>query len=251
MSQSPQWSVPAGEAAYGWVASETYPSYGYMLANGATTTLEHWDTPEEHDSWNHAWLNSVLEFMHSYIVGIRLPVDAVGADRVIVGPMPFGWRVLGNESWGFAPGQRPDPLTHAASTRLLPTGQVSVDWSIRVNGSSLPLLPAEARVQAARSHKNHSPARALLGRDGFTQLDLDQGTRAAGDLPLVFEMDVSLPGNLRTTVKVPVCKAEGRAVRAACDAHVPAPTFVNEPAPAVQFELVGATSCSFAVDWVC
>ena len=77
---------------YGWVTSERYPSYGYMLSNGATTTWEHWDTIYEDDSWNHAWLNSVLEFIHGWIVEIRLSPDSVGSNRVVVGPVPFGWR---------------------------------------------------------------------------------------------------------------------------------------------------------------
>lgn len=63
----------AGEAVMDWMLSEAYPSYGFFVRNNivnATTMMEHWDTPMENDSHNHAWLNSVALFYRTRLLGI-------------------------------------------------------------------------------------------------------------------------------------------------------------------------------------
>lgn len=56
-----------------WLVRTAYPSYGYFLSNSyanATTMMEHWNTPAEDTSHNHAWLNSVSLLFRSRILGL-------------------------------------------------------------------------------------------------------------------------------------------------------------------------------------
>lgn len=120
MLQAPLWSSGAGEALYGWVSDDRYPSYGYMLAHNASSMWEHWNALQAEISQNHAWLNSVVEFLRGHVAGLRLHPLAVGSDWLFVAPQPFGWRRLSaEESWGFAPGHEPPPVTSASTTRRI------------------------------------------------------------------------------------------------------------------------------------
>jgi alpha-L-rhamnosidase len=63
----------AGEEVMQWMMAETYPSYGYFIRNQmvtATAMMEHWTTPTDDSSHNHAWMNSVALFYRSRLVGI-------------------------------------------------------------------------------------------------------------------------------------------------------------------------------------
>jgi hypothetical protein len=50
-----------------------YPSYGFFVRNtviNATTMFEHWTTPFENSSHNHAWFNSVALFYRKFLVSL-------------------------------------------------------------------------------------------------------------------------------------------------------------------------------------
>ncbi len=74
-----------GEAdlAYELIAKKDYPSWGYMLENGATTVWERWNgyTREngfedpEMNSFNHYSLGSCVEWLYSYVLGIKFDED--------------------------------------------------------------------------------------------------------------------------------------------------------------------------------
>lgn len=64
-----------------WLVRTEPPSYGYFMNNAfqnATTMMEHWATPEEDTSHNHAWLNSVSLLFRARILGLR-PVWNISA----------------------------------------------------------------------------------------------------------------------------------------------------------------------------
>ena len=68
------------DLAYELIAKKEYPSWGYMLENGATTIWERWNgyTKEngfedpEMNSFNHYSLGSCVEWLYSYVLGIKL-----------------------------------------------------------------------------------------------------------------------------------------------------------------------------------
>lgn len=79
------------DLAYELIAKKDYPSWGYMLENGATTVWERWNGYTEEDgfedpemnSFNHYSLGSCVEWLYSYVLGIKLAEDT---DMVTVKP---------------------------------------------------------------------------------------------------------------------------------------------------------------------
>ena len=75
--------VGESELAYKIITQTDYPSWGYMLENGATTVWERWNgyTKEngfenpEMNSFNHYSLGSCVEWLYSYVLGIKLSAD--------------------------------------------------------------------------------------------------------------------------------------------------------------------------------
>lgn len=79
-----------GYAEYAWklIASEDYPGWGYMLANGATTLWERWERSEGKgmNSHNHPMLGSPCSWLFRHIAGICLHENACGGDRFVLSP---------------------------------------------------------------------------------------------------------------------------------------------------------------------
>lgn len=76
------------EIAYKIVTRETYPGWGYMLANGATTLWERWEnkTGDEMNSHNHPMMGSVDTWFYKYLAGISPDFSFPGFERFIIKP---------------------------------------------------------------------------------------------------------------------------------------------------------------------
>ncbi len=76
------------DLAYKLVASEDYPGWGYMLANGATTLWERWEKAEGvgMNSHNHPMLGCPGVWFFKYLGGIRRADDSAGFDHFILKP---------------------------------------------------------------------------------------------------------------------------------------------------------------------
>lgn len=70
------------DEAVDFLSREKYPSFGYMLANGATTLWEEWKDPR---SMSHPMFGSVVRYMFYYILGIRRAGEC-GFDNIIIEP---------------------------------------------------------------------------------------------------------------------------------------------------------------------
>jgi len=68
------------------VNQKTFPSWGYMLDNGATTLWEHWQGGTNTHSHNHPMFGSASEWFYQWLGGIQPAPDAVGFDRTIICP---------------------------------------------------------------------------------------------------------------------------------------------------------------------
>ena len=85
------------DTAYEIISRTAYPSWGYMLQNGATTVWERWNgyTKEngfedpEMNSFNHYSLGSCVEWLYSYVLGIKLSAEN---DTVKISPS-FGKKI--------------------------------------------------------------------------------------------------------------------------------------------------------------
>ena len=80
------------QLAYETAIQTTYPSWGYMVENGATSVWELWNSdtepPEGMNSRNHFALGSVGEWYYGYLAGIRPDPEVPGFKRSIIRPLP-------------------------------------------------------------------------------------------------------------------------------------------------------------------
>ncbi len=74
------------ETAYDVVNQKTFPGWGYMLENGATTLWEHWAFSDNTFSHNHPMFGSVSQWFYNWLGGIQAHPDAIGFDRIIIRP---------------------------------------------------------------------------------------------------------------------------------------------------------------------
>ena len=74
------------QTAYDIVNQRTFPGWGHMLENGATTLWEHWAYSANTFSHNHPMFGSVSQWFYNWLGGIQPHPDAIGFDRIIIRP---------------------------------------------------------------------------------------------------------------------------------------------------------------------
>ena len=77
------------DVAYRLLLNDTYPSWGYMLAKGATTWWERWngDTGDPAmNSYNHYAFGSVMAWVYRYSAGIDTMPDSPGFKEIVLHP---------------------------------------------------------------------------------------------------------------------------------------------------------------------
>jgi alpha-L-rhamnosidase len=74
------------DLAYALADRKTFPSWGWMLENDATTLWEHWAGSDGTYSNNHPMFGSVSEWFFQWLGGIQPAGDAVGFDRLVIRP---------------------------------------------------------------------------------------------------------------------------------------------------------------------
>ncbi|MBP7976310.1 MAG: family 78 glycoside hydrolase catalytic domain [Verrucomicrobia bacterium] len=78
------------DTAFQVVNQRTFPGWGHMLENGATTLWEHWEFSDNTYSHNHPMFGSVSEWFYKVLAGINAAPDAAGFDRILIRPQPVG-----------------------------------------------------------------------------------------------------------------------------------------------------------------
>ncbi|MCU0783234.1 MAG: glycoside hydrolase family 78 protein [Verrucomicrobia bacterium] len=78
------------DVAYDIVNQRTFPGWGHMLENGATTLWEHWKFSDNTYSHSHPMFGSVSEWFFKALAGIQPAPDAVGFDKILIKPKPVG-----------------------------------------------------------------------------------------------------------------------------------------------------------------
>ncbi|MDD8015853.1 MAG: family 78 glycoside hydrolase catalytic domain [Acidobacteriota bacterium] len=76
------------DLAYDIAAQTTYPSWGYMIANGATTLWELWQKREgpSMNSHNHPMFGSVGAWFYKALAGISLAPQSAGFEKIVIHP---------------------------------------------------------------------------------------------------------------------------------------------------------------------
>jgi alpha-L-rhamnosidase len=75
--------VGQAELAYDVAMNNTYPSYGFMLENGATTLWEHWPDSSSH---MHYFMGFVDNFFYRYVAGININEQNPGFSEIVFTP---------------------------------------------------------------------------------------------------------------------------------------------------------------------
>ncbi len=76
------------EIAYQIATKQTYPSWGFMLANGATTMWERWEKAcgGGMNSHNHPMLGSISAWFYRALAGLRIESSASGCSDILIQP---------------------------------------------------------------------------------------------------------------------------------------------------------------------
>jgi alpha-L-rhamnosidase len=103
----------AADLAYDIAVRTDYPSWGYMIGNGATTLWELWQRREgsSMNSHNHPMFGSVGAWLYKALAGINLAPETTGFERILIQP------------------QMVRDLTHASGSTMTVRGEVACAWS--------------------------------------------------------------------------------------------------------------------------
>lgn len=103
------------DLAYDIMTGTDFPSYGYMIRNGATTLWELWQKREgpSMNSHNHPMFGSVGAWFYKALAGLNMASDSVAFRNLIIKP------------------QMVRDLTHVSGSIFTINGQVSCSWEKR------------------------------------------------------------------------------------------------------------------------
>jgi alpha-L-rhamnosidase len=97
--------------AFNIVNSTSYPGWGYMIDQGATTLWETWKESDDTYSNNHPMFGSVSEWFYKWLGGIRPDPDFPGFEKFVINP------------------SLPKGLSHVTSSYQSPYGEIVSNWS--------------------------------------------------------------------------------------------------------------------------
>jgi alpha-L-rhamnosidase len=116
---------------------KTFPGWGYMLANGATTLWEHWPLEENIYSHNHPMFGSISEWFYKSLAGIQPANDAVGYNKIIIRPQ------INDLQWAKA---SYNSVLGKVNTYWKKSGKTfTLDITIPVNATATVLLPCSLK----------------------------------------------------------------------------------------------------------
>jgi alpha-L-rhamnosidase len=154
------------DLAYKLATNTTYPSWGYMAANGATTIWELWNGNTADplmNSWNHQMLlGDLLIWYYEYLAGIKSDPQATAFKKIIMNPI------------------FPDSLKYVSASYVSKYGTIKSHWSkdkekftwkitVPPNSSALVYLPA---TDIRNVQEGDHP---LASRDGLTIKGQEKG----------------------------------------------------------------------------
>jgi alpha-L-rhamnosidase len=159
------------DLAFSLANRKTFPSWGWMLENDATTLWEHWAGSDDTFSNNHPMFGSISAWFFRWLGGIQPADDAVGFDRVVIRPQPV-------------PGLDWVKCSHRSIR-----GPIESNWSVTANGvdyeisippdtTALIELPASAKSELTEAGKPITGAadiKVLLSSGSIHRLQAGSG----------------------------------------------------------------------------
>jgi alpha-L-rhamnosidase len=129
------------DLAYELAAQTTYPSWGYMVEQGATTLWELWQkkTGPAMNSQNHIMFGSVGAWFYNALGGINLSPDSVGYQHIRIAP-----QVVEDLHWASA---SVETLRGTVSSSWSHSpGVITLEVAIPVNSDAQVVVPAEEQM---------------------------------------------------------------------------------------------------------
>ena len=129
------------DIAYDLVTQTTYPSWGYMIANGATTLWELWQqkTGPSMNSQNHPMLGSVGAWLYQALGGINLDADSAGYRRIVIQPLIIRDLASAGATVETVRGTVSCTWSHAA-------GKITIDVTVPVNSEAKIVIPKDTEM---------------------------------------------------------------------------------------------------------
>lgn len=162
-----------GDLAFKIATQGTYPSWGYMLANGATTLWERWEnlTGPGMNSHNHPMMGSVSSWFHKYLGGINPDPDLPGFKRIVIRPY-----LLGDLKW-----VRAEYKSHYGAIRSFWSKEnetLSLKLTVPVNTTARVYIPARDGATIALGQEQPTMVEGVkaLGRqEGASVFEIGSG----------------------------------------------------------------------------
>ena len=157
------------DVVHDMVNLRSFPGWGYMLEQGATTLWEHWEFNDNTFSHNHPMFGSVSQWFYNWLGGIEPDLDAVGFDKFTFQP------------------QFLDGLDWVRCTYRSIRGPITCDWTrqgnritldlhVPVNTSATLVLPATSGItENGRLATDARGVEEISDQDGVTKFRLGSG----------------------------------------------------------------------------
>jgi alpha-L-rhamnosidase len=164
------------ETAVKLLLQETYPSWLYTVAKGATTIWEHWDGikpdgtfwSDDMNSFNHYAYGAIGDWMYRVVAGLDMDESAPGYKRIRIRPR----LAAGGMSWARA--------SLASMYGTVESGWRTEDGRTEVHVRVPPNATAEVTLPGARTDRVSEQGRPLgpVGADGILACeDTEEGVR--------------------------------------------------------------------------
>ena len=162
----------AGDLAYELAAQTSYPSWGYMIANGATTLWELWQlkTGPGMNSHNHPMFGSVGSWLYQALAGIGQQKDSAGFRNILIQPQMV-------RDLEYAAGSIHTPRGIVTSAWTKADRSISLDVTIPVNAHAEIRLPKFGWEDVTLKESGDQIYGGLKFRTGVQGLQMVEETR--------------------------------------------------------------------------
>jgi len=159
----------ASALAYDLATQTSYPSWGYMIANGATTLWELWQhkTGPSMNSHNHPMFGSIGSWLYKSLVGIDQKEESVGFRDILIQP-----QMVRDLRYVTGAIHSPRGTIHCAWTRS--ARSISLDVTIPVNAQAeihLPKFDWEGITLTENGNQIYDGQKFLTGLSGIRMVE--------------------------------------------------------------------------------
>jgi len=134
-------SVADPELAYKLATQDKYPSWGYMIRQGATSMWEAWDG---YDSRNHLQFCLISAYFYKHLAGIQYDIASPGFRHIIINPSVVG-------DLNSVNAYHDCPYGRILSNWTRQDGKLSLNVSIPVNTTATIYVPAKFGTEVLES----------------------------------------------------------------------------------------------------